>query len=99
MASLLKIPSPNSRRVRFKISIITVNHGLTVTTVLPGDPCGPIDEHAPLGMLLNMELESETCSVWRYGLNVSENLEKVMLTGKGDEPSIDRVDRMVYYRI
>ena len=50
-------------------------------------------------MLFNLEPESETCGVWKYGLKVSENLERVMLTAKGDEPGIDKVDRMVYYRI
>ena len=63
MPSLLKIPSPKSRRARFKISIIPVNHGLTVTTVLPGDPCRSIDEHAYLGVLFSLEPESETCGV------------------------------------
>ena len=99
MPSLLKTPSPKNRRARFRISIFPVNYGVTVTTVLRSNPCASIDEHVHLGMLINLEPESETCGVWRLGLNASENLEKVMLTGKGNEPSRDKVDRMVYYRI
>ena len=57
MSSLLKIPSPKSHRALFKISIIPVDHGHMVATVLPGDQCRSIDEHPFLCMLFGLEPE------------------------------------------
>ena len=96
MPSLLKISSPKSRRARFKISILPVNHGRMVPTVLSGDQCRSIDEHPFLCMLFGLEPESD---VWCMDTAERSNPEKVMLTPEEDESSRDKVDRMVYYRI